>query len=175
LKYVGVANVAILNGGYTQWAKENKPVSQDAVKAKAKPFKATVNNNLFVDKAFVLGKIGKTIIVDTRGPAFYEGKEKLEFVPKMGRIKGAVNLPVGQLYTPEGLYKAKADLALLAEKAAGKDLSKEIIAYCDTGKTCTSWTFIMTDMLGYKDVKVYDGSFMEWRRMPTLRSNRNEN
>ena len=166
LKYVGVPNAAILNGGQTQWDKEKKPLSQDLVKAKAKPFKAAVNNNLFVDKAFVLGKIGKTTIVDTRAPAFYEGKEKLPFVAKPGRIKGAVNLPVGQLYTPEGLYKDKATLAALAEKAAGKDLNKEFILYCDTGKTATSWAFIMTEMLGYKDVKVYDGSSMEWLADP---------
>ena len=114
----------------------------------------------------MLSKIGQATIVDTRGPAFYAGKEKLEFVPKTGRIKGAVNLPVGQLYTPEGLYKAQADLAALAEKATGKDLGKEIILYCDTGKTCTSWAFIMTKMLGYKDVKIYDGSFMEWAADP---------
>ncbi len=167
LKYVGVPNVAILNGGEDQWAKENKPLSEDMVKAKAKPFKASVNKNLYVDKAFVLAKVGKVIIVDARGPAFFEGKEKLPFVPKVGRIKGAVNLPVGQLYTPEGLYKAKAELAALAEKAVGKDMKKEIIVYCDTGKTCTSWAFIMTDMLGYKDVGVYDGSFMEWAADPS--------
>jgi len=162
LKYMGIDNVGILSGGITQWVKENKPVSKDAVKAKAKPFKAEVNKGLFVDKASVMSKIGKSTILDTRAPAFYEGKEKLEFVPKVGRIKGAVNLPVGQLFTTEGLYKAQADLAALAEKAAGKDLGKEIIVYCDTGKTCTGWAFIMTKMLGYKDVKVYDGSFMEW-------------
>jgi Rhodanese-related sulfurtransferase len=166
LKYVGVPNVAILNGGQNQWAKENKPLSQDMVKAKAKPFKATITKNLFVDKAFILDKIGKTTIVDTRGPAFYEGKEKLAFVPKLGRVKGAVNLPVGLLYTQEGLYKDKAELAALAEKVVGKDLNKELILYCDTGKTATSWAFIMTDMLGYKDVKVYDGSFMEWALDP---------
>jgi thiosulfate/3-mercaptopyruvate sulfurtransferase len=166
LKYVGVPNVAILNGGQDQWAKENKPLSQDMVKAKAKPFKTAITKNLFVDKAFVLDKVGKTTIIDTRGPAFYEGKEKLAFVPKTGRIKGAVNLPVGQLYTPEGLYKAKAELAALAEKAAEKDFNKELILYCDTGKTATSWAFIMTEMLGYKDVKVYDGSFMEWALDP---------
>ena len=166
LKYVGVPNAAILNGGQNQWDKEKKPLSQDLVKAKAKTFKAAVNNNLFVDKAFVLEKIGKAIIIDTRAPAFYEGKEKLPFVAKLGRIKGAVNLPVGQLYTPEGLYKDKATLAALAEKAAGKDLSKETILYCDTGKTATSWAFIMTEMLGYKDVKVYDGSSMEWLADP---------
>lgn len=166
LKYVGVPNTAILNGGQDQWVKEKKPLSQDMVKAKAKPFKAAITKNLFVDKAFVLDKIGKTTIVDTRAPAFYEGKEKLAFVPKLGRIKGAVNLPVGQLYTPEGLYKDKATLAALAEKAAGKDLNKEFILYCDTGKTSTSWAFIMTEMLGYKDVKVYDGSSMEWLADP---------
>jgi thiosulfate/3-mercaptopyruvate sulfurtransferase len=166
LKYMGVDDVAILSGGITQWVKENKPLSKDVLKAKAKPFKAAVNKGLFVDKAFVLSKLGKAAIVDTRGPAFYEGKEKLEFVPKTGRIKGAVNLPVGQLYTLEGLYKAQADLAALAEKAVGKDLGKEIILYCDTGKTCTSWAFIMTKMLGYKDVKIYDGSFMEWAADP---------
>ena len=166
LKYVGVQNVAILNGGQDQWVKEKKTLSQDMVKAKAKPFKAAISQNLYVDKAFVLDKIGKTTIIDTRTPAFYEGKEKLAFVPKVGRIKGAVNLPVGQLFTTEGLYKDKATLAALAEKAAGNDLNKELILYCDTGKTATSWAFIMTEMLGYKDVKVYDGSSMEWLADP---------
>jgi thiosulfate/3-mercaptopyruvate sulfurtransferase len=166
LKYVGVQNAAILNGGQDQWVKEKKTLSQDMVKAKAKPFKAEITQNLYVDKAFVLDRIGKTTIIDTRAPTFYEGKEKLAFVPKLGRIKGAVNLPVGQLYTPEGLYKDKATLAALAEKAAGNDLNKELILYCDTGKTCTSWAFIMTEMLGYKNVKVYDGSSMEWLADP---------
>ncbi len=167
LKYLGVPNVAILNGGQNQWVKENKPLSQDMVKAKAKSFKASITDKLYVDKAYVLDKLGKATIIDTRAPAFYEGKEKLAFVPKLGRIKGAVNLPVGQLYTPEGLYKDKAALAALAGKAAGNDLNKELLLYCDTGKTCTSWAFIMTEMLGYKDVKVYDGSSMEWLADPS--------
>jgi len=162
LKYVGVPNVAILNGGQNQWVKENKPLSQDMVRAKAKSFKAAITAKLFVDKAYVQDRIGKAVIGDTRGPAFFEGKEKLAFVPKTGRIKGAVNLPVALLYTPDGLYKSQAELASLAEKAVGGDLNKEIILYCDTGKTCTSWAFVMTEMLGYKDVKAYDGSFMEW-------------
>ncbi|OPY87334.1 MAG: putative thiosulfate sulfurtransferase [Smithella sp. PtaU1.Bin162] len=162
LKYVGVPNVAILNGGQNQWVKENKPLSQDMVRAKAKSFKAAITAKLFVDKAYVQDRIGKAVIGDTRGPAFFEGKEKLAFVPKTGRIKGAVNLPVALIYTPDGLYKSQAELASLAEKAVGGDLNKEIILYCDTGKTCTSWAFVMTELLGYKDVRAYDGSFMEW-------------
>ena len=166
LKYAGVNNVAILNGGQNQWVAEKRALSQDMVIAKAKPYKAAWNKNLFVDKSTVIAKLGKATIIDNRAPAFYEGKEKLAFVPKLGRIKGAVNLPVGQLYTGEGLYKDKATLASLAAKATGADLDKEYILYCDTGKTCTSWAFIMTELLGYKDVKVYDGSSMEWLADP---------
>ena len=166
LKYAGVNNVAILNGGQNQWVIEKRALSQDMVIPKTKPYKAAWNKNLFVDKSTVVAKLGKATILDTRAPGFYEGKEKLAFVPKLGRIKGAVNLPVGQLYTVEGLYKDKATLASLAAKATGGDLDKEYILYCDTGKTCTSWAFVMTELLGYKDVKVYDGSSMEWLADP---------
>jgi len=167
LKYAGVQNVAILNGGQNQWVKEKRALSQDMVKAKAKPFKAAWNRDLFVNKAYLLAKLDKATVIDTRAPGFYEGKEKLAFVPKLGRIKGSVNLPVGQLYTAEGLYKDKATLASLAAKATGSDLAKEYILYCDTGKTCTSWAFVMTELLGYQDVRVYDGSSMEWLADPS--------
>lgn len=170
LKYAGVTNTAILSGGQDQWVREKRALSQEMVKAKAKPFKATWNKNLFADKAYVLAKLGKAVIVDTRAPNFYEGKEKLNFVPKLGRIKGAVNLPVGTLFKKEGLYKEKSELAALAAKAVGSDTGKEIILYCDTGKTCTAWAFILTEMLGYKDVKVYDGSSMEWLADPNAPS-----
>jgi thiosulfate/3-mercaptopyruvate sulfurtransferase len=162
LKYMGVNNVAILNGGYNQWVKDKKPLSTDAVKPKPKAYKGKINGGLFVNKDYVMSRLGKAILLDTRGPAFYQGKEKLAFVPKVGRIKGAVNLPVGQIYTPEGLYKDQKALLALATAAVGADKTKEIIAYCDTGKTCTSWTFLLSDLFGYKDVKVYDGSSMEW-------------
>lgn len=104
LKYLGIQNVAILNGGQNQWAKENKSLSQDMVKAKATSFKASITDKLYVDKAYVLDKLGKATLIDTRAPAFYGGKEKLAFVPKLGRIKGAVNLPVGQVYTHPGRF-----------------------------------------------------------------------
>ena len=166
LKYMGINNVAILNGGYNQWTKDKKPLSTDAVKAKPKAYRGKINKGLFVNQDYVMSRLGKAILLDTRGPAFYQGKEKLAFVPKLGRIKGAVNLPVGQLYTPEGLYKDQAALLALATAAVGSDKTKEIIAYCDTGKTCTSWAFLLSDLFGYKNVKIYDGSSMEWLKDP---------
>lgn len=167
LKYMGLDHVAILDGGHNQWVKANKPVSTDAVKAKPKAYRGKINRGLFVNQDYIMSRLGKAILVDTRGPAFFEGKEKLAFVPKVGRIRGAVNLPVGQLFTPEGLYKDQATLLALATAAVGADKTKEIIAYCDTGKTCTSWAFLLTELFGYKDVKIYDGSAMEWMKDPT--------
>ena len=166
LKYAGIDHTAILNGGQNLWVTEKKPLSTDMVRAKSTPYKGIVNGNLFVDKATVASKLGKALIVDTRGPAFFEGKEKLPFVARAGHIKGAVNLPVAGLYTPEGLYKGHVEIASLATQAVGNEAGKELILYCDTGKTCTSWAFVLTELLGYKDVKIYDGSFMEWAADP---------
>ena len=65
LKYAGVNNVAILNGGQNQWVIEKRALSQDMVIPKTKPYKAAWNKNLFVDKATVVAKLGKATIIDT--------------------------------------------------------------------------------------------------------------
>jgi thiosulfate/3-mercaptopyruvate sulfurtransferase len=162
LRYAGLENVAILDGGYDKWVAEKKAVSTEAVKAKAKPYKGKFNKQFAVNKDYVMKALGKALIVDVRAPEFYSGEKKLDFVPRTGRIKGAVNLPPGLLYNPDGTYKNKADIEAAAKPIVGTDLSREIIAYCDTGKVCTNWWFALHDLLGYKNVKVYDGSSMEW-------------
>ena len=65
-----------------------------------------------------------------------------------------------------GTYKGKAEIEAIAKPIAGADLNREIIVYCDTGKVCTNWWLALTDLLGYKNVKVYDGSSMEWMADP---------
>jgi thiosulfate/3-mercaptopyruvate sulfurtransferase len=70
------------------------------------------------------------------------------------------------MYEKDATYKPKEDLAAIATPVVGSDLSKEIILYCDTGKFCTAWWFMLHESLGYKDVKVYDGSMMEWAKDP---------
>jgi thiosulfate/3-mercaptopyruvate sulfurtransferase len=166
VKYAGVANVAILDGGYGKWLAEKKPVATDIVRPKAVKYEIKANEAMFVKKDKVMTAIGKAVIIDTREPDFYEGKKKMDFVSKPGRIKGAVNLPPSQAYAGNGIFKSKAELADLVGKAAGTDPVKEIIVYCDTGKVSSSWAFIMTDLLGYKNVKIYDGSLEEWMKDP---------
>ncbi len=164
LKYAGVDNVAILDGGYDKWVAEKKPVSTDKVVPKKKAYNGKFNKAIVVNKAYTLGALDKALIVDVRAPEFYKGEKKLDFVAKTGRIKGAVNLPAALLFNPDGTYKDKAGIEAAAKPVVGADLSREIVLYCDTGKVCTGWWFALADLLGYKNVKVYDGSSMEWMK-----------
>lgn len=166
LRYAGVENVSLLSGGYNKWVNDKKPVSTDAVKPRSKPYKGKFNKEYLIKKNEVMSRLGKALIVDVRESDFYNGKKKLDFVVKLGHIKGAVNLPTSMMYEKDATYKSKEELAAIATPVVGSDLSKEIILYCDTGKFCTAWWFMLYELLGYKDVKVYDGSMMEWVKDP---------
>ena len=166
LRYAGVENAAVLSGGIEKWIADKKPLSKDAVKPKAKPYRGKFNKQFLANKAYVMGALGKAVLGDVRAPEFFKGEKKLEFVPATGRIKGAVNLPPGALFNADNTYKSKAEIEAIAKPIVGADLNKEIILYCDTGKVCTTWWLALNDLLGYKNVKVYDGSSMEWLADP---------
>jgi len=166
LKYAGVKNVSMLDGGYNKWVEEKKVISIEQVKPKSKTYKGEINKNLIVDKNYVMSRIDKAIIVDVREPDFFQGKKKLDFVAKPGRIKKAVNLPNSLAFNKDSTLKTKEELEKVATGVIGTDKTKEIITYCDTGKTCTAWAIILSDILGYKDVKIYDGSTEEWAKDP---------
>ncbi|HPC00778.1 MAG TPA: rhodanese-like domain-containing protein [Syntrophales bacterium] len=166
LIYAGVSEVSLLSGGYDKWVADGKAVSTEAVRPRAKDYRGRFHKDLVVTKAAVAAALGKGVIVDVRERDFYEGKKKLPFVERLGHIKGAVSLPTSTMYEADGTYKAKDALAALAAAAVGADRDREIILYCDTGKFCTAWWFMMRELLGYKNVKVYDGSMMEWAKDP---------
>jgi thiosulfate/3-mercaptopyruvate sulfurtransferase len=166
LRYAGVENVSLLSGGYNKWVNDKKPVSTDAVKPGSKPYKGKFNKEYVIKKNEVMRRLGKALIVDVRESDFYNGKKKLDFVARLGHIKGAVDLPTSVMYEKDATYKTRNELSAIATPVVGSDLSKEIIIYCDTGKFCTGWWFMLYELLGYKDVKVYDGSMMEWAKDP---------
>jgi thiosulfate/3-mercaptopyruvate sulfurtransferase len=95
-------------------------------------------------------------------PDFFFGVSKLDFVDRAGHIKGAVSLPSPWIFTKDGTFKPKEELEAMAAGVIGKDMAKEIIVYCDTGRLCKGWGFVLREVLGYKDVKSYDGSAQEW-------------
>jgi thiosulfate/3-mercaptopyruvate sulfurtransferase len=166
LRYAGVENVSLLSGGYNKWVNDKKPVSTDAVKPRSKPYKGKFNKEYLIKKNEIMSRLGKALIMDCREADFYNGKKKLDFVARLGHIKGAVNLPTSMMYEKDATYKTGNELSAIATPVVGSDLAKEIVIYCDTGKFCSAWWFMLHELLGYKDVKVYDGSMMEWAKDP---------
>lgn len=164
LAYAGLSNIALLDGGYDKWAAEKKKVSQEAARPKQSDYKPVWNKNIVVSKDYVLKNMKTAVLVDVRLPDFFFGVSKLPFVPKAGHIPGAVCLPTAWAYTKEGVFKPKDDLEAMAAGVIGKNKSAEVIVYCDTGKVCTVWWYILTQLLGYTNVKDYDGSMEEWAR-----------
>jgi len=166
LHYAGVTNVALLDGGQEKWVAENKAISTEAARPEDGSYEENFNPNVFTDKKGVLSKIGEAVIVDVRESAFYKGEKKKNFVSKAGRIKGAVNLPTNQVYTASGTFRPKEDLLKIAEPVVGSDKIKEIIFYCDTGKACSTWWFLLQEHFGYQNARIYDGSMQEWTMDP---------
>jgi thiosulfate/3-mercaptopyruvate sulfurtransferase len=164
LRYAGLKNAGILDGGYDQWLREGKPVSTEVVKAANSNYKGKLNTSLLADKEYVKSRLGKAVFVDVRDRPLFTGKRKQEFVKRKGHIPGAVNLPMTEAFTKDGRFKSKKELASIAGAAVGSDLSRDIVTYCDAGKCCPTWAFILRDVLGYKSVRLNDGSFEEWSK-----------
>lgn len=167
LLYAGVENVAILDGGHAKWVKDGKALSTDVVRPRSSGFKVKPRKEYFADKNYVIAKIGKTPILDARGPDTYFGIAKQGFVSQFGHIPGAKNLPTVWIVNTEGVARSKTELEAMAASMF-KNKNEEIISYCDTGVLATGWWFIMSEMLGYKNVKSYDGSSEEITKDPKV-------
>lgn len=166
--YAGFERVAVLDGGYNKWIKEGKALTTDVIKPKPGNFKIKINKKIYADKDYVKNALGKSTIIDARGPDAFFGVTKLDFVARAGHIETAVNLPSAWIFTKDGTFRTKEDLEEMAKGVIGLNKDKEVITYCDSGKFSSGWWFVLSKLLGYKDVKMYDGSAQDWAADPAL-------
>lgn len=164
LLYAGVKNVAILDGGYPKWVAEGKPVSKEVPSASKVAYQGKTNRAMFVSMEYVKKQIGKAVIVDARDANVYFGAAVESFAEKAGHIPKAKSLPTPWMWRPDGAYQDTKMLGAMASGVVGKDKGKEIIVYCGVGGYASSWWFVLTQVLGYQNVKIYDGSAQEWVR-----------
>jgi thiosulfate/3-mercaptopyruvate sulfurtransferase len=157
----GLENVAVLDGGFSKWARENRTISTDTAGVRALTYSGTIDRSSVASKAYVLNKIKGIIIADNRTPEDYFGISS-----KSGHIKGAVNLPTPWVFAADGTFRNKEELRSMAAGVLGSDYSKQIVVYCEVGGYASTWWFLLTQVFGYKNVKLYDGSFEEWSKDP---------
>ena len=184
LLYAGVRNVAILDGGYDKWVNEGKPVTTVPLTPTPVTYTGKVDKMMFVSKDYVAKRIGKSIIVDARDPDVYFGVtiEPWPPTPTAGHIPKAKSLPTPWLWNlnldasgTSVIYATYKDVDTLRAMASGvvsrhvhgwRVFSKEIIVYCGVGGYASTMYFVVSEVLGYKNVKMYDGSWQEWSSDP---------
>ncbi|MCX7857776.1 MAG: rhodanese-like domain-containing protein [Deltaproteobacteria bacterium] len=170
LIYAGIENVAILDGGFDKWMWEGKAISKKVEKPIASDYQVSSKKDMFVTKEYVKEKIGKTLIVDARDAEAYFGVKIEPWGPKPGHIPTAKSFPTPWLWNATADYTAYRDLKELKEIAktliGDPEDTQEIIVYCGVGGYASTMAFVLREALGYKNVKIYDGSIQEWSLDP---------
>jgi thiosulfate/3-mercaptopyruvate sulfurtransferase len=162
LKAVGHPAVSILDGGFTGWQAAHYPVEGGQVALSPKIFTAKMNDTLLAEVEAVERRANATL-VDARPASFYEGKEKASASKAYGHIPGAINIDSASFYDrATNRLRPEAELAAIANKIP----SGPVIAYCNTGHWAATDWFVLSVLLGRPDVRLYDGSMVEWSADP---------
>jgi thiosulfate/3-mercaptopyruvate sulfurtransferase len=164
LIYAGIKNVAILDGGYDRWKNEGRKTSGAIILPLPAVYRGQVNKDMLVAREHVEESIGKALIIDAREADVYFGATVEAFAPKAGHIPGAKSLPAPWIWNADGTFKTADILRELISGIIEKDSAKEIIVYCNIGGYASAWWFVLTQVLGLKNVRLYDGSAQEWIR-----------
>ncbi|HEV2476247.1 MAG TPA: sulfurtransferase [Candidatus Dormibacteraeota bacterium] len=170
LKYYGHDKVQLVDGGRVKWEKEGRAYSTDVpgYTPTSYRFKSSPNEHIRAYRDQVLERIGKAALVDVRSPKEYSGEllapENLpqEGAQRGGHIPTAASIPWATAVNAEdGTFKSNDELK---EIYGGKGVvsNKEVIAYCRIGERSAHTWFVLHELLGYPDVKNYDGSWTEW-------------
>jgi thiosulfate/3-mercaptopyruvate sulfurtransferase len=173
LKYFGHDNVALLNGGTAQWVKDGRDTEYGKSSPKNKgQFTATAERQEMLATAedvlkVVKGENKEEQLVDVRGQDLYLGltyPAKYVQAHGQGHIPGAKNFPVyfmANATGPVASIYGKENILKVAE-VTGVDITKPIISYCNTGTQASIGWFVWHELLGNKNVRLYDGSMHEW-------------
>jgi len=173
LNYYGVENVTLMNGGRKKWVAEDRQITKDKPSYPHTSFKSKGPNEkirTYLDSVKqTLGQPNK-VLVDVRSPAEFTGaitappEYPNEHAQRGGHIPGAVNIPWSQAVKEDGTFKSEADLLKLYQNQ-GVTSDKEVITYCRIGERSSFSWFVLKYLLGYQNVKNYDGSWTEWGNM----------
>jgi thiosulfate/3-mercaptopyruvate sulfurtransferase len=177
--YYGHQSMKVMNGGRQKWIDEGREVTREVPSFPATEYRAKDPNpalRAFRDDVMSLlndqksGLKPGTALVDVRSPQEYRGEVlhmigyPQEGAQRAGHVPGAQSIPWGTAANPDGTFKSAAELKEIYE---GKGITgdKQVVAYCRIGERSSHSWFVLTHLLGYPNVRNYDGSWTEWGSM----------
>lgn len=169
MKLYGHKDVRLMNGGRKKWLAEGRPLTTDEPSITPASYRASAPDTTLrtllrdAQHAHEQGGFG---FVDVRSPDEFTGKILAppglpETCQRGGHIPGAANIPWGQACNEDGTFKSYDELKALYE---GKGITADnpVITYCRIGERSSHSWFVLKYLLGYPDVRNYDGSWTEW-------------
>jgi len=170
LKYYGHADVRLINGGRKKWVAEGRPLTTERPQPSPAPYHAKEPDpGLRALRDFVLSSVGnpEVAFVDVRSAKEYSGEliapDHLpqEGAQRGGHIPGAVNIPWGQTVQRDGTFKP-ADVLCKLYQSKNVIPTQDVITYCRIGERSSHTWFVLKYLLGYPQVRNYDGAWAEW-------------
>ncbi|MDX6751025.1 sulfurtransferase [Geminicoccaceae bacterium 1502E] len=170
MKIYGHKDVRLMNGGRKKWLAEGRELTDEVPAVPARSYAASAPDAaLRAMMPEVQGLMGSASMVDVRSPDEFTGKILAppglpETCQRGGHIPAAKNIPWGQACNEDGTFKSFDELKSLYE---GKGIRGDVpvIAYCRIGERSSHTWFALKYLLGYPDVRNYDGSWTEWGNM----------
>ncbi|MEX0999622.1 MAG: sulfurtransferase [Thermodesulfobacteriota bacterium] len=169
-KLFGHENCLIMNGGRQKWIEEERPLTKDVPNFPKTDYRVSGTNDAI--RAFrddVVEHIGSgNPLIDVRSPKEFSGELlHMEAYPQEGALRGghipgADNVPWATAANEDGTFKSADELQSIYMEGKGLKEGDDIIAYCRIGERSSHTWFVLTYLLGFKDVKNYDGSWTEW-------------
>jgi thiosulfate/3-mercaptopyruvate sulfurtransferase len=168
LRAVGFDEAAILDGGLDKWKAEGRPLATEATTYPAATLTLRARPGIFVGRDAVRSAIGAagTLTLNALSHDQHTGKGGVTY-GRAGRIAGSSCVPAASLFGADKTLKPVSELRT-AFDGAGAAPDKRVLCYCGGGIAATLDAFVLTSLLGHKNVAVYDNSMQEWSNDPSL-------
>lgn len=170
-------NIKLLHGGISEWKSNNGQVTTQIPKVNTAVFKLTKHPKMqyYVSKEQVSDALNSNVVIlDTRTSEEFSGKRQKKGATKAGRIPNSIHIDWAETinYNGNKHLKSLKELEIIYSELNIKK-NDSIIVYCHSGVRSAHTTFVLTQLLGYKHVKNYDGSWTEWSYFNDLPINGN--
>jgi thiosulfate/3-mercaptopyruvate sulfurtransferase len=169
LKIYGHNDVRLMNGGRRKWLSESRELTPDVAAVQPVRYKACAPDfsiRALLPEVMAASQAGTALLIDVRSPEEFSGEILAppglpETCQRGGHIPGARSIPWGKAANDDGTFRSYEELKRLYG-AEGVDGSKPSIAYCRIGERSSHTWFVIKYLLGFENVRNYDGSWTEW-------------
>ncbi|MDC0304101.1 sulfurtransferase [Flavobacteriales bacterium] len=170
LRFYGHRNMKLLNGGLKGWELIDSAITTDTVNftSTTYTFETPVDSSIYASYRMVSSAIEEehARLLDTRGLDEFTGTKLKKGAARPGHISSAINLDWAEAIDYNGNHKFLAAKELRFKyEPIGIEQNNSIICYCHSGVRSAHTFFVLTELLGYQDVRNYDGSWVEWSHL----------